>query len=359
MLIEAAAIVADAEPAGATMMLAEATDACLHLGAEAYAETESALQRLAPPADDLAEFRRQAALSQIASYRGDRTFAALARGALAHLDGAGREPTSAADLHLAGRVAWSLGDYERAQALGSAAADRARETALGVLPEALRLVAASTWITGHWNVAYAVGSEAVEVAAELGRSLTRCAALAVLASIAAARGQEDACARHADDAARLAGELEMAVFVLRADRARALAALGAGRLDEAAAVLGRIRTALAESGNREFSISPLPDLIETHVRAGYADEARPLLLEVERSTELVESARSSSVAAACSPRTTPSPPASSGRSTSTKAGTTRSSWGARVCASASACAGGAGGGRRASSSGLPQRPSRS
>ena len=52
-------------------------------------------------------------------------------------------------------------------------------------------------------------------------------------------------ARHADDAARLAGELEMAVFVLRADRARALAALGAGRLDEAAAVLGRIRTALA------------------------------------------------------------------------------------------------------------------
>ena len=125
-------------------------------GAEAYAETESALQRLAPPADDLAEFRRQAALSQIASYRGDRTFAALARGALAHLDGAGREPTSAADLHLAGRVAWSLGDYERAQALGSAAADRARETALGVLPEALRLVAVSTWITGHWNVAYAV-----------------------------------------------------------------------------------------------------------------------------------------------------------------------------------------------------------
>ena len=287
MLIEAAAIVADAEPAGATMMLAEATDACLHLGAEAYAETESALQRLSPPADDLAEFRRQAALSQIASYRGDGTFAALARGALAHLDGTGREPTSAADLHLAGRVAWSLGDYERAQALGSAAADRARETALGVLPEALRLVAVSTWITGHWNVAYAVGSEAVEVAAELGRSLTRCAALAVLASIAAARGQEDACARHADDAARLAGELEMAVFVLRADRARALAALGAGRLDEAAAVLGRIRTALAQSGNREFSISPLPDLIETHVRAGYADEARPLLLEVERSTELV------------------------------------------------------------------------
>jgi DNA-binding CsgD family transcriptional regulator len=286
MLIDAAAIVAEADPAGAAVMLADATDACLHLGPGEYAETESALERLAPMPGDVAEFRRQAALSQIASYRSDGTSTARALGALAQLDGTGREPATAADLHRAGRVAWSIGDYTRAEAFGSEAAGRARETALGVLPEALRLVAVSAWITGRWNVAYAVGSEAVEVASELGRSLTRCATLAVLASIAAARGQQDACDRHAGDATRAAEELEMAMFILRADRARALAALGAGRLDEAALVLEQVRAELARTGNREFSISPLPDLIETLVRADRAEDTDGLLDELERRTEL-------------------------------------------------------------------------
>ena len=103
----------------------------------------------------------------------------------------------------------------------------------------------------------------------------------MLAAIAAARGQAAACRGHADEAIRLADELELGVYRLRAERALALLALGGGRLEEAIDGLSQVEHALARSGNREFFISPAPDLIEALVRADRAEEAGPALRGLE------------------------------------------------------------------------------
>ena len=71
------------------------------------------------------------------------------------------------------------------------------------------------------------------------------------------------------------------MYGLRGERALALLALGDGRLDEAIDILRRTEQALAVSQNREFFISPAPDLIEALVRLDRSEDAERLMPSLE------------------------------------------------------------------------------
>ena len=292
MLLQAAALATPRDPTRAALMLGEAADACLHLDDEAYVATMTAFGALDLPEGGLGEFRRQIALSQHASYHGTDAFADHARAAVRLLADDAIEPRSALDLIWAGRAHWILGEYDACLRFGNAAVTLARESAPGLVPEALRLVVHSTLATGRWNAASTAASEGIELARALGQRMVHCALAAMLAAIAGARGQAAACRGHAGEAIRLADELELGVYRLRAERALALLALGGGRLEEAIDGLSQVEHALARSGNREFFISPAPDLIEALVRADRAEEAGPALrgLEAVASPEAGEAA---------------------------------------------------------------------
>ena len=280
MLVDAAALAAPLDPTRAALMLGEATDACLHLDDQAYLETTTAFEKLALPPGGVGEFRRLIAMSQATSHYGTEASADHGRSATRLLAEPGVEHHSPRDLIWAGRANWILGDYDACRRFGEAAVASARDSAPGVLPEALRLVAQSSHASGRWNAASTASGEAIELARALGHAMVHCALAALLAAIAAARGQTAACRGHADEAIRVADALELGVYRLRAERALALLALGAGRLDEAIDALTRIQHAVAASGNREFFISPAPDLIEALVRADRASEAAAVLEEL-------------------------------------------------------------------------------
>ncbi len=284
MLLEAAGLAALRDPTRAALMLGEAADACLHLDDQAYDATITALDALVLPAGGLGEFRRQMATSQSESHYGLDSHATHARSAIQMVEREAIELRSPVDLIWAGRAHWILGEYGACVRFGEAAVAGARESAPGLLPEALRLVATSSRAMGRWNAASTAASEGVELARALGQGMIHCALAALLAAIAAARGQAAACHGHAEEAIRLADELGLGVYRLRAERALALLALGSGRLDEAIDALTRIDRAVADSGNREFFISPAPDLIEALVRADRADDAQPILRGLEAVT---------------------------------------------------------------------------
>ena len=224
------------------------------------------------------------ATSQRESHYGLDSHATHARSAIQMVEREAIELRSTVDLIWAGRAHWILGEYGACIRFGEAAVAGARETAPGLLPEALRLVATSSRAMGRWNAASTAASEGVELARALGQGMIHCALAALLAAIAAARGQAAACHGHAEEAIRIADELGLGVYGLRAERALALLALGSGRLDEAIDALTRIDRAVADSGNREFFISPAPDLIEALVRADRADDAQPILRGLEAVT---------------------------------------------------------------------------
>jgi DNA-binding CsgD family transcriptional regulator len=284
MLLEAAALATPRDPTRAALMLGDAGDSCLHLGDEAYTATMAAFGALELPEEGLGEFRRQIALSQHASHHGLDAFAGHARSAIRLVEDDALELQSALDLVWAGRAHWILGEYDACLRFGEAAVARARESAPGLVPDALRLVAHATQATGRWNAASTAASEGIELARALGQRMIHCALAAMLAAIAGARGQAAACQGHAAETIGLADELELGVYRLRAERALALLALGGRRLDEAIDALSRIEQALARSGNREFFISPAPDLIEALVRADRAEEAGPVLRGLEAIT---------------------------------------------------------------------------
>jgi DNA-binding CsgD family transcriptional regulator len=281
MLLEAAGLAAPRDPTRAALMLGEAADACLHLDDHAYDETITAFEALVLPAGGLGEFRRHIASSQRDSHFGLDEYAAHARSAVRIVERESIELRSAVDLIWAGRAHWILGDYGACVRFGEAAVASARESAPGLLPEALRLVATGSRGMGRWNAASTAASEGIELARALGQGMIHCALAALLAAIAAARGQAAACHGHAEEAIGLADELRLGVYRLRAERALALLALGTGRLDDAIDALTRIDRAVADSGNHEFFISPAPDLIEALARADRADDAQPILRGLE------------------------------------------------------------------------------
>jgi DNA-binding NarL/FixJ family response regulator len=116
--------------------------------------------------------------------------------------------------------------------------------------------------------------EGLQLARELGQQ--EATALTVLALIAAWRGDEDACRRHAENALAQAGERRLGAVAAGASWALGLLELGMGRPDEALARLGPV-VAGRGLGHPGVALWATPDLVEAAARAGRPEEGRDAL----------------------------------------------------------------------------------
>jgi DNA-binding CsgD family transcriptional regulator len=204
-------------------------------------------------------------------------------------------------LHLLLRARVPLGDHAGARAAGLALCERAREAgALATLGGALTVVADAALRLGDWETAGDAALEAIRVAAETGQDIWHGYALTVYARLAAARGDE-AAGRDAAATALGLAETRGIVSGLRFVRgALGFLELSLERVDDAIAQLERTEQLVAGSGLEEPTLVPwAPDLVEAYARAGRRDDARRVLVVLERQAAATETAFARAAAARC------------------------------------------------------------
>ena len=272
ILVEGAEEIEDTDPAVALLMYAEAAESCAYAGRpEAMLRAaRGAWGLLAPGAAAREEFSANLALGTALVLNGRGAEGAPhMRRAVAVLEGSdalSRDPRLLTDA--------ALGPlWLREAATGRGLVDRAVESAraqsaLGELPFALVLAARDAATGDRWALGDALYDEAVRLAREAGQTLALCGALAGVACLDARRGREEACRRHAGEALAIAEGRDLALLRMWALEALADLELGLGRPAAAIAPLGERRALLARLGIRDPDVSPMPELVEAHVRLG-------------------------------------------------------------------------------------------
>ncbi|MDT7578975.1 MAG: hypothetical protein QOK35_239, partial [Pseudonocardiales bacterium] len=155
--------------------------------------------------------------------------------------------------------------------------------AVGLLPFLLTWLAAACWRDGDWTTGLTHAHAAVELAQETGWATQEPEALAILATIEAGLGTDDACREHAARALLLGPVTGVRIVEARAERALGLLELGAGRPEVAAAhlqVTGEF--ALAHGLGSPVLLDWAGDLAEAYARAGRPERARRALAVLER-----------------------------------------------------------------------------
>ena len=209
---------------------------------------------------------------------------------------AGALDTSALNLLWTGVGRWMLGHNDEAARLARRALDRARQdSALALVPQALRLIAWAEFDRGRWRAAYAAASEGAELASELDQRTTACACLGLLAEVDAATGDDEACSAHAATAIAIARATGLGYYRERAERALGRLELAQGRVAEAIERLEQVQQRLERAGNWEANVTPAWDLVEAYVRAGELEKARALLSRAEEAMPPVSAAEEATI----------------------------------------------------------------
>jgi DNA-binding CsgD family transcriptional regulator len=180
-------------------------------------------------------------------------------------------------IYLAGVCALYLGDDRRYDALLTRALGQARTRGeIGLVAEALALRAPQLLLAQQFDEAARAAEEAVQFARELKADNFALMPLAVLAALAALRGDDEEARRRAEEAIEHASVRNLRVRVGLANMALGLLDLGRGRWAEALE-----RFDVAASVNTVGAIRVAPDRIEAAVRANRLSAARAVLDQLE------------------------------------------------------------------------------
>jgi DNA-binding CsgD family transcriptional regulator len=167
-----------------------------------------------------------------------------------------------------------LGRTTEGRAIGERRARELRSIgALGMLPVVLTITASEDLDDDRWPEAEAEATEAIEMCAELGRPAHTAEDYAILATVAAFRGDEEACRfniKMASEAANRHGREWARLIALRAG---GLLALGQGDLDAAAGAFTEVADVPWARGLRGPTVISIPDLVEVLVRTGHLKAA--------------------------------------------------------------------------------------
>jgi DNA-binding CsgD family transcriptional regulator len=289
LLLDAAKLVEEINPANAAAILTDAFEAALYAG-EARAALAAArrARELAPTDHVEANYLAELNLAEALFMNGLADEGAPMFEHAFELFQASEELQSSP--RLTTRAAIALCWLERCEEGHKVAVDAinlARERgAVARLPYGLFIVAWAARRIGAWQEAVAAATEGATLARELGQRATMAQCLQELSTLTAARGSEDECRRYMNEGVEVAESLG-ARYVTEVIRAQAgILELGLGRLDAAAAELQASGDRLDELGLRIHELSPGPDLVETLTRAGRLEEARAALELVRTGTNL-------------------------------------------------------------------------
>ena len=213
-------------------------------------------------------------------------------------------------LNWAAAAATLTGDQVRHDALHQRAEAIARQTtAVGTLATVLERIAWTQLTYGRVGAASVPSEEGLRLATETGLTNSACFHRAILAWVAAVRGDEEACTSLAEQAAATAVEQGLGPHHSIAHWAVGLLDLGLGRWEAAATRLEAVSSPAPGAGHPFVARRALPDLVEAAVRAGRPEVA------ASATTRLVGNAREGApewelaVAARCRALITRSPEA--------------------------------------------------
>jgi DNA-binding CsgD family transcriptional regulator len=181
-----------------------------------------------------------------------------------------------------GSASLQVGAFDLAARFSSAAAPGLRaQGRLGLLPRALAVQAWSQARLGDLAAAVPAAAEAARLAQETGQPFMAGLATAVLAEVAALRGDHKQAKALADEAERAGLAAGARPVLATVQLTRGLMALGEGRFEDAFADLRR----LLDPGDPAYQLALraycVAELTEAAVRAGQADEMRAILGELE------------------------------------------------------------------------------
>jgi DNA-binding CsgD family transcriptional regulator len=277
LMAASASEIADADPEEAVVMLAEAV-----LGWAYSADTPAMV----------AAAERATSLATAHGSKRARFFAATASGMTFVAAGDGR--SGAAAFHRAGELIESADDLgadprllpwilfgplwlrevDSSRTLIDRTVARARsEAAVGVLPALLQHLARDQATSDRWQSAATSYDEAIRLGRETGQRAELAAALAGIALLDARQGREAECRAHAAEAANLCEELHVALYATWALQALGDLELGLGRPAEAAVHYEAKAERLRAHGIADVDLSPAPELVESYLRLGRADDA--------------------------------------------------------------------------------------
>jgi DNA-binding CsgD family transcriptional regulator/tetratricopeptide (TPR) repeat protein len=188
----------------------------------------------------------------------------------------------------AGIAAFELGDVSGMQHFYRRALDLARSSgAAGALPYALEHSAMSLALAGGYAAARSAVEEGLRLAVETEQQRSASQLLAILAFIAATTGDEQATT-YADRAREIAVPLGLGLPTAMALWATARTDLTSGRYDAAVDRLLTLAGSRSDVGHPVVTLWTTPDLVEAAVRAGRQDEVTTPL---DRLVRLAEAGR--------------------------------------------------------------------
>lgn len=192
-------------------------------------------------------------------------------------------------------------DYEGALASGRECAATARESGSRyALPTPLLMAAEASYRLGRWDGLEDLLDESIAAAQETDQWGPAAFAAVSRARLAAARGREQACRADAEQSLELADSAGVQSLAVYAHAALGFLELGQGRAEAAIPELEQTERLALAGGLDEPTLIPWgPDLIEAYVRAGRLEPARRVLGTLARQAELVESAGAAALAERC------------------------------------------------------------
>ncbi|WP_345019039.1 helix-turn-helix transcriptional regulator [Actinomadura keratinilytica] len=272
-------------------MLADAAEAAMYVG-DTAAVVELGRRAAAHPEG----FLRDAVAGIGLTLDGDAAGPGLLRRAL----GRAGELEDAAGYLWAAAAASYLGESDLANEMADRAGRVARVSGMaGQLPVVLEFAATAERIAGRLTRSQAVSEEGLELAREAGYENTVAAHLANLAAVAALRGEEEPCRRHARDALAIAVPHRVGLRVGVAEYALALLDLCLGRHAAAHDRFTAIAAAGPGAGHPTVVWRSAPDRVEAAVGAGDEAGARAGPAAYERWSRHAATAESRALLARC------------------------------------------------------------
>jgi DNA-binding CsgD family transcriptional regulator len=175
----------------------------------------------------------------------------------------------------AGAAAAGVGDQPRDNALTRRAEGIARRSmAVGTLTMVLERIAWTDMMAERVAAASVHSEEGLRLAMETGLTNSGCFHRAILAWVAAVRGDEETCISLAEQASETAIEQGLGPHNSVAHWAMGLLRLGLGQWEDAATQLEAVSAAAPGTGHPFVALRALPDLVEAAVRADLPEVAR-------------------------------------------------------------------------------------
>ena len=186
-------------------------------------------------------------------------------------------------LNWAAAAAAVSGDQARHDALHQRAEALARQTtAVGTLATVLERIAWTQLTYGRVAAASIHSEEGLQLAVETGLTNSACFHRAILAWVAAVRGDQQTCTSLAEQASATAVERRLGPHNSIAHWAVGLLHLGLGQWEAAATRLEAMSSPAPGTGHPFIARRALPDLVEAAVRAGRPDVAESAVTRLAR-----------------------------------------------------------------------------